>query len=632
MIECQECHQFFPSKTKLFKHLAIEHNHENVKYNSEKCALCFGWISNTESEVSKYSNNYFLKLENASVQYSTIDPFIEVLLFKVIYCVENSISIENCPDDIANKYPRGYSRCGKSTQLSSLVLGLEDMMHGLCDIISLTLKRIPISEYKTWVNQMNSLLPWNIRIFQRINLLGADSIFNAEISVSQRRYECLIPINILMPFDRIDSILEEYGTDYQKIQTSPSIISCQYYDDKSLQLKAIKFFGCLRNFMKMFTTFSDESQSYHNFCSGTITPNDSCSNRKVHRFYHKNSISLSNSQKWIVLSFNGDDFLKGQISKMMFILLGLVYGWLQVDIIEDLFNNQNITEVPGIPSWLIYLAECKFPNIESKLNNKLFLDPRRCDNEDMKEKDTIKLIDEFEFKLHSNIESYHNRNPHWFDKLELQCMQLKDDVMMIRKLRNRKLILDFPKESINDHFKYYNVVLNLLRITSESGLWPESTTLRQNIIVDGGSSFSVGLYPKPLVSPNGNLLFPELVYSCFQLERILYPNRKPSSTIAINRNAQFKPHKDSGAGNGQSRSLIVALGDFVGGEIMIETKIYDIRYKPIEFDGWSQRHATLPFCGERFSLVWFTPNGISDDEIRDFQSSLKGSQDTIPLV
>jgi hypothetical protein len=70
----------------------------------------------------------------------------------------------------------------------------------------------------------------------------------------------------------------------------------------------------------------------------------------------------------------------------------------------------------------------------------------------------------------------------------------------------------------------------------------------------------------------------------------------------------------SGAGNGQTLSLIVALGDFTGGQIVVEDEAFDIRYKPLEFDGWKQRHATLPFIGERYSLVWFTPWGVSEED------------------
>ena len=106
-----------------------------------------------------------------------------------------------------------------------------------------------------------------------------------------------------------------------------------------------------------------------------------------------------------------------------------------------------------------------------------------------------------------------------------------------------------------------------------------------------------------------NAAFPELVKAAFNLERALLPEREPSSTIAVNRNAQFRPHTDSGAEAGQSLSMIVALGDYVGGELMVEGMKEDIRYKPVEFDGWKQRHYTLPFAGERYRLVWFAPKG-----------------------
>lgn len=160
-----------------------------------------------------------------------------------------------------------------------------------------------------------------------------------------------------------------------------------------------------------------------------------------------------------------------------------------------------------------------------------------------------------------------------------------------------------------------------------------------------GGSFSVGCLPKHLAQPKGNQLFPgehcvdygwnkcvlvtfnfmcgitffhgitDLMKACFDLEKVLCPHRPPSSTIAINRHAQFSPHRDSGAGSGQSQSLIVALGDFIGGEIAVESAANDIRYKPLEFDGWMQRHWTLPFVGQRFSLVWFTPLGITEDDL-----------------
>lgn len=103
--------------------------------------------------------------------------------------------------------------------------------------------------------------------------------------------------------------------------------------------------------------------------------------------------------------------------------------------------------------------------------------------------------------------------------------------------------------------------------------------------------------------------------ACFRLEKALLPNRAPSATIAINRHAQFLPHRDSGAGAGQTNSLIVALGAFTGGEVVVDNVAHDIRYKAIEFDGWQSLHYTLPFVGERYSLVWFTPLGLNYDDM-----------------
>ena len=64
--------------------------------------------------------------------------------------------------------------------------------------------------------------------------------------------------------------------------------------------------------------------------------------------------------------------------------------------------------------------------------------------------------------------------------------------------------------------------------------------------------------------------------ACFELEKVIAPHRPPSSTIAVNKHAQFRPHRDTGAGNGQSNSLIVGLGDYSGGgmHVCIRVKIH----------------------------------------------------------
>lgn len=162
----------------------------------------------------------------------------------------------------------------------------------------------------------------------------------------------------------------------------------------------------------------------------------------------------------------------------------------------------------------------------------------------------------------------------------------------------------------------YERVLALLRRADTDGSWPQTSRGRMQVIRDAGAdacgSFSGGAMPGNLPQPAANESHPELVHAIFALEQTIAPHRLGSSTVAINRRALFKPHTDSGAGAGQCRSLIVALGNFTGGELIVEGEVHDVRYSPLEFDGWACRHWTAPFVGERFSLVWFTPLGCED--------------------
>jgi hypothetical protein len=161
----------------------------------------------------------------------------------------------------------------------------------------------------------------------------------------------------------------------------------------------------------------------------------------------------------------------------------------------------------------------------------------------------------------------------------------------------------------------FQACLSVLRGIEERGEWPNTSVGRRTVIVDeeksfrevlaerdcvkkekdkgeagrgnvksknagASGSFSIGLMPTETggsVMPAGNEKFPELVKAAFLLERALLPGRPGSSTIAVNRNAQFRPHTDSGAGAGQSLSLIVAMGDYVGGDLMVEGERKDIR-------------------------------------------------------
>ena len=98
----------------------------------------------------------------------------------------------------------------------------------------------------------------------------------------------------------------------------------------------------------------------------------------------------------------------------------------------------------------------------------------------------------------------------------------------------------------------------------------------------------------------------------------------PWTTINVNRNIQCKNHVDK---NNLGDSIIVGLGDYIGGEFVVkkgdlptnfvgstpptvgtyrEDTKYDIKGNFVRFNGKTQFHGTERFEGNRYSIVYFT--------------------------
>lgn len=77
------------------------------------------------------------------------------------------------------------------------------------------------------------------------------------------------------------------------------------------------------------------------------------------------------------------------------------------------------------------------------------------------------------------------------------------------------------------------------------------------------------------------------------------------TTVTINYNYAAAPHRD--VNHEENKARIIALGNFTGGELQVEgfDQPVNIRNVWFDFDG-SLLHQTLPFSGERYSLVYFT--------------------------
>ena len=71
-------------------------------------------------------------------------------------------------------------------------------------------------------------------------------------------------------------------------------------------------------------------------------------------------------------------------------------------------------------------------------------------------------------------------------------------------------------------------------------------------------------------------------------------------------------------------SLIVGLGDYAGGALGVEDAIHDIRYRPLEFDGYTQRHNAEEFEGEHYTTILYVSSSIhrTDETFADYLAML----------
>ena len=85
------------------------------------------------------------------------------------------------------------------------------------------------------------------------------------------------------------------------------------------------------------------------------------------------------------------------------------------------------------------------------------------------------------------------------------------------------------------------------------------------------------------------------------------PNFKFTS-IQFNKNHKSAKHKDA---KNATDSYIIGLGDYTGGELRIwdeDNKTYkdfNIKNRWLRFNGAKHYHQTLPFKGERYTLVYY---------------------------
>uniref|UniRef100_A0A7S3QJX4 C2H2-type domain-containing protein n=1 Tax=Chaetoceros debilis TaxID=122233 RepID=A0A7S3QJX4_9STRA len=390
--------------------------------------------------------------------------------------------------------------------------------------------------------------------------------------------------------------------------------------DRKIEKTATRRLGTLSN---------KERRAWHNFADPALQGDASPNQEPVWKVLDRARLSqiiknpLSN-EVVAVIEFRGDGFMPQQIRRIVGVAVAITNGLLPSNFFEVATKPQNALGTILAPGGRLYLSDAKYHYDQSI---KLFYGSEDTSKRDVQEFS----VEENEIWLQNQIflETSKAKLVHLEDKWlkemnEIIAPRVSSEMFLV----DQHLKVTDSKEyiSLSTASDEYSSTLSLLQNIALSG-WPKTSIARSKVLrhKDGCEEFgSFTIINPELFSsstvPLGNNLFPDLVQSVFDLEKYVstqslnncahkncVAGRKLSTHCAVNFNASFTPHVDSGIGLGQSLSLIVGLGDYHGGDIFVEGIAYPIRYQPLEFDGWKQRHWTGAYSGERFSLVWFSP-------------------------
>lgn len=154
----------------------------------------------------------------------------------------------------------------------------------------------------------------------------------------------------------------------------------------------------------------------------------------------------------------------------------------------------------------------------------------------------------------------------------------------------------------------YSKILSMLEDITINITWSRINSAGRGRSIN----FGVGRrrHYKGLTEFKANHTHPEIYLELQNMASILCPF--PCNSFIINKNFQCNPHKDKN----KSDSVIVGIGDYKGGELVIsestedfsgiwwEPVEYDIKYTPLQFNGSLHSHWTKDFTGDRYSIVF----------------------------
>jgi hypothetical protein len=129
------------------------------------------------------------------------------------------------------------------------------------------------------------------------------------------------------------------------------------------------------------------------------------------------------------------------------------------------------------------------------------------------------------------------------------------------------------------------------------------------------------IFGRNMKDPTGGLSWWSTQYpDVYEQLRALMSKYDPNfvyTHITLNRNLRCKRHTDGG---NAGPSYIAAFGTFQGGGLIVEQvgggmpeTVLDLRSNFAKFNGKTQPHETMPFKGERFTLVYYTSDIVPEE-------------------
>jgi hypothetical protein len=148
-----------------------------------------------------------------------------------------------------------------------------------------------------------------------------------------------------------------------------------------------------------------------------------------------------------------------------------------------------------------------------------------------------------------------------------------------------------------------------------------------------GRSVTFGMVRKRSMAPDlarNSWMDPRLHYLLIKFGLDNLPPGFTFTSIQVNESYMCEAHFDK---HNRGDSYIVAFGSFTGGELVLkegEDKEYNIRHRPLLFDGSKIEHYTKEFIGKRYSLVYHTlvspPKFPMIRKLEDYEAVVKDGQ------